>query len=190
MKENTACRHRRRTQLSSALLWAGALIASAQAQSEEATPLLDVTNSNLHHPFLGAYIHLPRILRDQTTNEERERTIDDALDHLRATGFRVAMPYVTTTSGAALYPSRITREHPFSTWDPLAHLLQSAHARKLDVHPVVCVLASGHHKPAGILSTHPEWALRTPEGEPMGHICPAHPEARRWVTSVTQPSNR
>jgi uncharacterized lipoprotein YddW (UPF0748 family) len=143
-------------------------------------------SSNLDRPFLGAYMHLPRIVREHATNEERERSIDSALDQLRTAGFHVAMPYVTSTSGAAFYFSRVLGEQAFGAWDPLAHLIKSAHARGLDVYPVICVLASGHDEPQGILRTHPEWALRTPTGQPMGHICPAHPEARRWVVSVVQ----
>ena len=140
--------------------------------------------SNLDRPFLGAYMHLPAVLRGRATDEERERAIDNALDGLRAAGLNVAMPYVTSTSGAAFYPSRIITEQPFGHWDPLAYVIDGAHARGLQVYPVICVLASGHGEPSGILRKHPEWALRTPDGQPMGHVSPAHPEAQHWLTSV------
>ena len=96
------------------------------------------------------------------------------------------MPYVTTTSGQAAYPSDIIEVHVYEEWDPLAHLIASAKSLDLQVYPVFCVLACGKKQPAGILQKHPEWAVRTPEAEPLGFISPASLEARNWVTSTIE----
>ena len=135
-------------------------------------------------PLLGAYVHLGRLFSGLKTSAEREEAIAMALDRMRSSGLNTVMPYVTLTNGKAAYPSGIISEHEYGDWDPLAVILQAARARDLKVYPVFCVLACGHDEPAGILRTHPEWALRRPDGAPMGHICPANPDARDWVTSV------
>ncbi|MCA9011957.1 MAG: family 10 glycosylhydrolase, partial [Planctomycetaceae bacterium] len=51
-------------------------------------------------------------------------------------------------------------------------------------YPVICVTVCGNENPTGILKEHPDWALRHPDGTPLGYISPAHPEARQWLASV------
>ncbi len=140
--------------------------------------------SNLDRSYLGAYLNFSQLFASLTTSPEREQALDAALDRFRSSGLNTVMPYVTSTSGTAAYPSDIITEHQYGDWDPLAYLMAAARERGLDVHPVFCVLSCGHDEPRGILLRHPDWALRTPEGAPMGHICPANAAARRWLTSV------
>ena len=54
------------------------------------------------------------------------------------------------------------------------------------VYPVLCVTVCGNDKPAGILRKHTDWALRNPDGTPLGYISPAHPDARQWLAGVAR----
>ena len=135
-------------------------------------------------PFLSSYLNFSQLFKSLETRARREEAIDRALDRHRASGFNAVMPYITSTSGEASYPSRIMKCLRFKDWDPLAYLIAGADQRGLDVYPVFCALSCGHDEPAGVLAEHPEWALRKPDGKPMGHICPTNPNARDWVASV------
>ena len=135
-------------------------------------------------PFLGAYLHVPHVLGEARDAAARHEAIGKNLDRFAASGLRVVMPYATTTSGTAVYGSRIMPKREYPDWDPLAVLVAEAHKRKLDVWPVVCVISSGHERPEGILREHPEWALMDATGKKIGYLSPAHPDARRWIVSV------
>jgi len=135
-------------------------------------------------PFLGAYIHLSSWFRDATDEASRERIIIENLDRFRDSGLRVLIPFITSTRGQAQYPSELIPDKPWENWDPVAIMVREARKRGLKIYPVMCVLACGHDKPAGILKSHPEWALRDKAGQPMGFISSGHPEARKWVLSV------
>ncbi len=135
-------------------------------------------------PFLGAYLNIPRLFDASDSLPDRERAIGRQLDEFKASGLRVVMPYATTTSGEALYPSNVIPDKRYADWDPLAVVVAAAKARQLEVYPVACVLACGKDALKGILRTHQEWALRDEAGRPIGHISPCHPQARAWVTSV------
>lgn len=137
-----------------------------------------------HEPFLGAYIHLPAWFRDKADEAARQHAIVDNLDRFRESGLRVLMPFVTTTRGQAEYPSQLIPDRVWGSWDPVDMIVREAHQRGLKVYPVMCVLACGHDRPAGVLRAHPEWALRDRAGGPLGFISPGHPEARKWVISV------
>lgn len=139
--------------------------------------------SNLDKAFLGAYVNFRQVFGAELKEQEQKRAINQMLDQFRDSGVRVVMPYITTTSGSANYPSQIVPKRNYR-WDPLAYLISEASKRQLHVYPVFCMLACGHSKPEGILKEHPEWAIRSPEGEPLGFISPANPDARDWVTSV------
>lgn len=135
-------------------------------------------------PFLGAYIHLSSWFQGKTDEAERERIIVENLDRFRDSGLRVLIPFITSTRGQAQYPSELIPDKPFGKWDPVAIVVREARKRGLKVYPVMCVLACGHDKPAGILKQHPEWALRDKDGQPMGFISSGHPQARKWVVGV------
>ncbi len=148
-------------------------------------PLAGVNIANgQDQPFLGAYMNIPRLFEPDATLPERERAIEQQLDTFQAGGLRVVMPYVTTTSGTALYPSEIIPARVYPSWDPLRVVIRAARERGLQVYPVTCVLACGKQEPQGILLRHPDWALRNADGRPIGHISPCHPQARDWVVSV------
>ncbi|MCX7427073.1 MAG: hypothetical protein NTW96_15795 [Planctomycetia bacterium] len=135
-------------------------------------------------PFMGAYIHLPAWFHDKDDPATRERAIVDNLDRFRDSGLRVLIPFVTTTSGQAYYPSEVIPDRAWGDWDPVAVIVREARQRGLQVYPTMCVLASGHDKPSGVLKAHPDWALRDKKGEPMGFISAGNPEARKWVVSA------
>ena len=137
-------------------------------------------------PFLGTYVNINHLCQADDPILVREQALRNHLDRIQASGIGVVMPYVTTTSGSALYPSDILPTRVYPDWDPLRLLVKEAATRGLQVYPVPCVLACGHEKPSGILRKHLAWALRSTAGRPIGHISPAHPDARRWVVSVMQ----
>ena len=135
-------------------------------------------------PLVRCWLHLTHVYRHLDARSDREQAIDDLLDRHLAAGLRTVMPYVTNTSGEAVFPNRLIKSQPVDAWDPLEYLISGAKERGLEVHPAFCVLVSGHQEPSGILVDHPEWASRHPNGKPMGHLCPTHPGARNWVTSL------
>ena len=129
-------------------------------------------------PFLGTYVNINHLCEADDPVPTRERVVRKHLDRIKASGIDVVMPYATTTSGAALYPSDIVPTRMYSDWDPLRLIMKEAAVRGLRVYPVPCVLACGKDKPAGILVKYPEWAIRKPDGRLLGHISPGHPGAR------------
>ena len=152
--------------------------------ADQTLPDAHTEKSSSKEAFLAAYLKIGQLFDSGQTVKQRERSIGEALDRFQTSGLRVVMPYVTSTSGTAYYPSRVMSERAYGQWDPLTYLIRAARERSLQVYPVICVLSCGHDKPAGILRAHPEWALRNPEGVAVGHLCPTNPQARAWVTSV------
>ena len=144
------------------------------------TPLVDGKGK----PFMGTYVNINHLCDAEDTILVREQALRNHLDRIKASGIDVVMPYATTTSGSALYPSDILPTRVYPDWDPLRLIVREAAIRGLRVYPVPCVLACGPDKPAGILAKHPKWALCSTDGRPIGHISPGHPDARTWVVSV------
>jgi len=140
--------------------------------------------SRADEPFMGAYVNIHKLVERSSSIRDRERVLEEHLDRFQASGLRVVMPYATTTTGTAMYPSEIVPIRYYGTWDPLRFIIRAARARGLQVYPVTCVLACGKHELRGILEQHPEWALRDDKGRRIGHISPCHPQARAWVVSV------
>jgi len=134
--------------------------------------------------YLGAYVDMRRCFDGDAPPAARERSIDETLDRFQKAGLRVIMPYANTSSWSVNYPSEVVDRHVFADWDPLARFAAGARRRGLQVWPAVCVCSSGHFEPRGILLDHPDWAIRDPEGKPLGFISPAHPAARRWIVSA------
>lgn len=135
-------------------------------------------------PFLGAYVHISDLFDAKADQATRERSIAENLDRFRDFGLRVVIPFVTSTSGVACYPSQLIPERQFGDWDPVAVIMREARSRGLQVYPAVCVLACGQEHPKGILQQHPDWALRGKSGQPLGFISSGHKDARQWVVSV------
>ena len=144
------------------------------------SPMVDAKGKS----FVGTYVNIHHLCEAGDSIAVREQALRNHLDRVKASGIDVVMPYATTTSGSALYPSEILPNHVYSDWDPLRLIVKEASVRGLRVYPVPCVLACGRDKPTGILAKHPEWALCCPGGRPIGHISPGHPDARAWVVSV------
>jgi uncharacterized lipoprotein YddW (UPF0748 family) len=64
-------------------------------------------------------------------------------------------------------------------WDFLGTLVSEAHARRLQVHPVI---SPGYTIPlAGEIAQHPEWLITGMKGEMYRNLNLAHPGARRYV---------
>ncbi|MBX3415665.1 MAG: family 10 glycosylhydrolase [Pirellulales bacterium] len=142
-----------------------------------------VEDTRATQPFVAAYLDMSRTFDRQSAPAEREAAIEKTLDDFRSP-LHVVMPYANTSSWSANYLSEIVARHTFGQWDPLHLFVQGAHQRRLSVWPVVCVCSSGHFEPQGILLDHPDWAIRDPEGKPLGFISPAHPAARRWIVAA------
>jgi len=134
--------------------------------------------------FLGAYINMQRWFDPNDAPDAARTAIDNNLMRFQKSGLNVLMPYCTTSAGQASYPSALIHERTFPSWDPLAHFVARARQCGLEVWPVVCVLVCGTDRPAGILTRHPDWAMRNLAGEPIGYISPGHPAARQWIVSV------
>ena len=112
--------------------------------------------------------------------------IATAMDTIAACGFDTIYPYATTSSGTSFYPSAILESTRAARPDTLGDVARAARERGLRVVPAVCVLSSGHHTVRGPAAAHPAWALRTPDGEAMGWLSPAHPLAREHVVTVVR----
>jgi hypothetical protein len=134
-------------------------------------------------PWLAAYLDLSRICDLRAPVAERERQFEFMLDRFAASGLRIAMPYATTTSGGVYFPSEVGGRRLAADWDALGSFIEIARRKGIETWPAVCVTASGHFEPQGLLVDRPDWALRTPEGPPLGFLSPAHPEVRSYVTA-------
>jgi len=135
-------------------------------------------------PWLGAYVHMAHCFDASAPEDEREASIASVLDDMKRSGLRIIVPYATTSAGEAHYRSEIVPKKSFGNWDLLGVFVREARARGLEVWPAVPMLVCGHDAPMGILAEHPDWALRGEDGEPLGYISPASPEARAWLVSV------
>lgn len=134
-------------------------------------------------PFSGVYIHPSEFADPALAPEAREALMDKALDGILACGITTVIPYANTTSGAVYWPGTDAPRAGAEDWDTLGIFTKKARARDLKIMPVLCVLAAGHEKPAGILEVHPDWALRDSENKSLGWISPANEAARAWVTA-------
>ena len=155
---------------------------SSAALTALSSPLF--AGAQVTSPFLGSWLHMQQLFREANSTAERERLIDEMLDGHRSVGLRTVIPFITDTSGGALFPSRVIRGHTDDDWDVLDYLIRGAAKRDLEVYPAFCALVCGHMKPKGVLLDQLDWASCHPDGSPMGHLCPTHPAVRDWVTSV------
>jgi uncharacterized lipoprotein YddW (UPF0748 family) len=134
--------------------------------------------------FRASYFHPEQFLKPGSTEAEQRRVWLEVLDAHQRAGLNVILPYFTGSSGQAYFASGLLPKRVYSQSDPMRILMHEARQRDLLVYPVVCVAVCGGEKPAGILMKHPEWALRYPDGRPLGYISPAHPVARQWLVAV------
>ena len=138
------------------------------------------------NPLLAAYFHPDRNIPRTASADEQVAAIRQSLDRMQKSGFNAIFPYFTGSSGQAYYSSQIHADNVYGECDPLAVLIQEARLRNLQVYPVLCATVCGNDKPAGILLEKSDWALRHPDGSPLGYISPAHSEARQWLANVAR----
>lgn len=137
-------------------------------------------------PLSGIYLHPSEFADAGVAPAEREARMDAALDKIRRCGFTTLIPYANTSSGRAYWTGSDLAMAGPEDWDTLAVLAEKARARGMKVMPAVCLMVSGDKEPKGILEAHPEWALRDLEGNPLGYISAANPEARAWVVELVR----
>jgi uncharacterized lipoprotein YddW (UPF0748 family) len=131
----------------------------------------------------GTYVHLHRHLNPEGSPDEHRAALRAECEKMSRVGIDAVMPFATTSSGQAHFDSRLLAKY-YTRSDPLAILAQQSRETGLSFHPVLPVLVSGGDVPKGILSQHPEWALRDLSGQAKGYISPANPEARRWLADL------
>ncbi|MCA9230301.1 MAG: family 10 glycosylhydrolase [Planctomycetales bacterium] len=144
------------------------------------------TASGRKEVFAGAYIDMHHCFDRQGDQKAARQSIEAHLRRFQSLGLNTIIPKCTTSSGRANYPSQFIAEHTYADWDPLAHFIGQARQLDLAVWPTVCMMVCGHDQPSGILKSHPEWAMRSPTGEPIGYISPGHPAARKWLVAMLE----
>ena len=152
------------------VLLAGAVVATAAAFAAE--------------PFSSVYVHPAEFADPVLAPEAREALMDETLDNIKACGFTTVVPYANTSSGEVYWPGSPAEMAGAKGWDTLGIFTRKARERGLKVMPALCVLVCGHDGPAGILKTHPEWALRNDKEQPIGWISPANADARAWLKAL------
>jgi len=108
--------------------------------------------------------------------------IKATLDGYVEAGIDTVIILVKDTSGKVYFNSDIGPRDPAWSWDFFGVFLREAMSRKITVHPWFCVFPE-----AGILGKvreHPEWLIRSPDGELLGAANPALPEVRAYEISL------
>ena len=113
---------------------------------------------------IGAYMNFGGGHSD--TPEEIKALVDEAAD----AGIQFLLPMATTTSGMAMYDSKILPHA--GSFDRLKVLIDAAHARGLKVYPWVQVNSQG----PSMLESHPDWCQMNSEGTRVGYLDPSSPE--------------
>lgn len=145
-----------------------------------------VRAGEIPRPLIATYFHPTQSILLTDSAPAQRAVIERTLDRMQASGFNAIFPYFTGSAGQAYYCSQLHAEAVYGEIDPLGTLVTEAHRRGLQVYAVLCVTVCGHESPRGVLLQHGEWALRHPDGTPLGYISPAHPEARQWLASVAR----
>lgn len=145
-----------------------------------------VTPVSLPPTMRSAYLHPERVYNHPDDTKATKETSKQILNVAESLQLNALFPYFTGGLGQPYYPSDIVPGNPFGAHDPLSDLISEAKSRGIKVYPVVCVAICGNESPTGILLEHPEWALRHPDGQPLGYLSPAHPEARQWIVHVIE----
>ena len=135
-------------------------------------------------------------------------SIDRMVERARAAGVRGLLVQVVGRGDAFYRSDLLPRSEalPRGDSDPLALVLERAHAAGLEVHAWMnCVLVwSAPHRPRDprhVLNRHPEWVVRMPDGRPMTRLSPAErrrlgvegvfvspvrPAVRAWIASIAR----
>jgi uncharacterized lipoprotein YddW (UPF0748 family) len=105
------------------------------------------------------------------------------LDAWAEAGIDTIIMLVKTTSGYVYWPSKLAERDPaYTRYDLLGLLIEEAKPRGMTVHPWFCVFNEGAIP--GQVRQHPEWLIRSPDGELVGVANPALPEVRAYELSL------
>jgi len=134
--------------------------------------------------------------------------IERLVTRARAAGVRGLLVQVVGRGDAFYRSDLLPRSEALdrSDFDPLALVLERAHAAGLEVHAWMnCVLVwsapSRPRDPRHVLNRHPEWVAHLPDGRSMTqlsagerrrlgvegvYLSPARPAVRAWIASIAQ----
>ncbi len=134
--------------------------------------------------------------------------VDAMVAHARAAGVRGLLVQVVGRGDAYYRSEMLPRAEalPRDDFDPLARVLERAHAAGLEVHAWMnCVLVWSApwwpRDPRHVLNQHPEWVARLADGRPMTRLtpaerqrigvegvflAPAHPGVQAWIAGIAR----
>lgn len=139
----------------------------------------------VHDEIRGAYLHVSRHISPASDPGTWSEAIGRECADMKEFGLTALMPFVSDSSGRAHFASQHL-PRLYEAADPIGVLATELRARGIEYHPVIPVAICGGDEPKGVLLEHPEWALRTPDGKPMGYFSPANPEARQWLVNYVR----
>lgn len=135
-------------------------------------------------------------------------TIERLVSRASAAGVRGLLVQVVGRGDAFYRSDLLPRSEALdrSDFDPLALVLERAHAAGLEVHAWMnCVLVwsapNRPRDPRHVLNLHPEWVARLPDGRSMArlsaaerrrlgvegvYLSPARPAVRAWIAAIAQ----
>jgi uncharacterized lipoprotein YddW (UPF0748 family) len=138
-----------------------------------------VTAAAAASPVRGVWMHPGFFGADEAKATAK---IIRTLDAYVEAGIDTVIILVKDTSGRVFFKSDIGVGDPAWTWDFFGVFLREARSRRLTVHPWFCVFPEGAI--LGKVREHPEWLIRSPDGELLGVANPALPEVRAYEISL------
>jgi len=110
--------------------------------------------------------------------------VDKLLARIQAGHFNAILVNVFA-SGRAYYESTLLEKHPdlAADYDPLAYIIEQAHARDIEVHTwlVAGPVGGGKWGPSPILAQHPNWAMISLDGETSSWLNYNRPDVRQFI---------
>ena len=158
-----------------------------RSQAMQTTPKREFRGAWLQTVFQSQYASM--------TPEATQRYLDTLLDKLAAAGIN-AVIFQVRPSADAFYPSELEPWSRFLTgrqglapqpeWDPLAYLIDAAHARGMELHawlnPYRATASKGEQLASShIYHEHPEWFV---EYDGKLYFDPGLPQCRKYFRSV------
>ncbi len=117
---------------------------------------------------------------DPVQARARMKTVLEA--YARA-GIDTIIMLIKSTSGHVYWPSTIAERDPaYQAYDFLGALLEEAKPRGITIQPWFCVFPESAI--VGPVRQHPEWLIRSPDGELVGDVNPALPAVRAYELSL------
>ncbi len=111
---------------------------------------------------------------------------DRMVRRCREGGFNLILPNVMAHQGIAFKSRHFAgRVRADETFDPLAHVIQKAHAAGIKVQPWCCVYYEGSGGRSNE-ALHPDWLSQSMDGKPFGQnfLSPANPAVNPYLLSV------